>query len=427
VSKYLIIGGSAAGIGAVEAIRELDPAGSITVVSDEVCSTYSRPMISELVGGKADLETMLCREEGFWESKKVHVLSGRRAVSLNADECAIWLDDGQRLDYESLLIATGGNPFIPKIDGVGRDGVFTFTTISDASRLEERIKRTQDQKAVVIGAGLIGISVTEALVKRGVQVTIVELQNNILSLLLDSRASGIVEDAMRKAGVTIITGQSVQRIFGKPENDNNVGGIVLTEGKAIPCDLVIMAIGVVPRTDLVTGTPVKTNRGIIVDSFMQTNVPNVYASGDVAETFDFIANQNRVLPLWPLAVTEGKIAGYNMAGKKTSYSGGTNMSSLKYFGLPIVSVGVANPKDETCYEILSKYDSAKNLYRKIVLKDNVIVGITMVSDIEKSGILYYLMKNRVNVKKFKGELISDEFGLSKLPVSLRKRMCLGNL
>ena len=427
MSRYLIIGGSAAGIGAVEAIRELDTVGSITVISEEACSTYSRPMISDLVGGKADLQSMLCREEGFWESKKVQILSGRRAVGLNPDECVIWLDDGQRVDYEKLLIATGGNPFVPKIDGVNKDGVFTFTTISDAKRLQERIEGTQGQKAVVIGAGLIGISVTEALVRRGLQVTIVELQNSILSLLLDAKASGIIEDAMRKAGVTIIAGQSVQRILGKPENDNIVGGVVLTEGKCISCDLVIVAIGVVPRTDLVAGTCVKTDRGIIVDNFMQTNVPNVYASGDVAETFDFIANQNRVLPLWPLAVLEGKVAGFNMAGKKTSYSGGTNMSSLKYFGLPIVSIGVANPKDETSYEILAKYDPTKNLYMKIVLKDNVIVGITMVSDIEKAGILHYLMKNRVNVKRFKRELISEEFGLSKLPVSLRKRTCLGNL
>jgi NAD(P)H-nitrite reductase large subunit len=160
---------------------------------------------------------------------------------------------------------------------------------------------------------------------------------------------------------------------------------------------------------------------------MQTNAPNIYASGDVAETFDFIANQNRVLPLWPLAVMEGKIAGYNMTGKKTSYMGGTNMSTLKYFGLPIVSIGIVNPEDETPFEILTKHDSKENLYKKIVLKDNLIVGITLVNDIEKAGVLHYLMKNRVNVKKFKRELISDDFGLAVLPASLRNRICLGHL
>ena len=142
----------------------------------------------------------------------------------------------------------------------------------------------------------------------------VELQEKILSLLLDAKASDIVEDVVRKAGVNIVTGQSVQKIIGKPDNEGAVGGVILTKGDQVPCDLVIVAIGVIPRTELVAGTAVKTNRGIVVDNIMQTNVPDVYASGDVAEAYDFILNQNRLLPLWPLAVLEGRVAGYNMAG-----------------------------------------------------------------------------------------------------------------
>jgi len=427
MSKYVVVGGSAAGIGAVEAIREMDPAGLITVISEEPFPAYSRPMISDFLGGKASLQSMLCREDDFWMRKKVQLLAGTKVVSLNTADQTIRLDNGQSIDYERLLIATGGHPFIPRMDGLDKEGVFTFTTISDAERLSERIERIRGQRAVVVGAGLIGISVTEALVKRGLQVTVVELQGSILSLLLDAKASGIVEDTMRTAGVKIIAGQSVQRIVGKSDDENVVGGVVLTDGESIPCDLVIIAIGVVPSIEIVSGTQVKTNRGIIVDDFMQTNVPNVFASGDVAETFDYIANQNRVLPLWPLAVLEGKVAGYNMTGKKTSYMGGTNMSALKYFGLPIVSVGVVNSGDETPFEILSKHDSKKRLYKKIVLKDNLIVGITLVNDIEKAGVFHYLMKNRVNVKKFKRELILDDFGLAKLPMYLRNKICLGCL
>jgi NAD(P)H-nitrite reductase large subunit len=424
---YLIIGGSAAGIGAVEAIRELDSVGSITVVSEESCSTYSRPMISDFVAGKANHQSMLCRDEDFWQSKNVQVLAERRAIGLNSEERKVRLDDGQLVEYEKLLIATGGAPFVPNIAGIDKEGVFTFTKISDAERLVERIEKKPSQKVVVVGAGLIGISVTEALVKRGLEVTVVELQRNVLSLLLDAKASGIFEEEMRKTGIAIVTGQSVQRIVGNHENDDVVGGVILTGGERVTCDLVIIAIGVVPRTDFISGTSVKTNRGILVDSLMRTNVPNVYASGDVVETFDFLTNQNRVLPLWPLAVQEGRVAGYNMAGKKTSYLGGTNMSSLKYFGLPIVSIGVANPKDETQYEILTSSDPAKKTYRKIVLEDNRIVGTTLVGDIERAGILHYMMKNRINVKIFKHELVSDSFGLSKLPPSLRKKVCLGSL
>ena len=424
MSKYVIVGASAAGIGAVEAIREVDPVGTITVISEELCPQYSRPMISDFISGKATLEKMKCRDDHFWEKNEVQALTGRTAVRLNLADRYVELDGGDRVNFEKLLLATGGKPFIPKIEDADKEGVFTFNTFSDAERLATKTENAK--RAVVIGAGLIGVSVAEALTKRGLEVTMVELKDKILSLILDPTASEIVENVIKKAGVTIITGQTVQRIFGKPEDDSVVGDVVLTNGDQVPCDLVIIAIGVIPRMELVAGTDLKTNRGIIVNRFMHTNVPDVYASGDVAEAYDFVLNENRPLPLWPLAQLEGRVAGYNMAGKKTDYPGGTSMSALKYFGIPIISVGIANPKEDGTYEILVKHDSEKNLYKKLVLKDNVIVGMIFVNDIERAGIIFHLMKNCVNVKKFKQELISENFGLATLPSRLRKKMCLGD-
>jgi NAD(P)H-nitrite reductase large subunit len=421
--KYVIVGASAAGIGAVEAIRDVDPVGTTAVISEEICPQYSRPMISDFVSGKATFQRMLCREDDFWKINNVQALMGRTAVSLNLAEKFVSLDNGDKVQYEKLLIATGGKPFIPKMEGSDKEGVFTFTKIGDAEKLAEKLETAKS--VVVIGAGLIGVSVTEALVKRGLSVTLVELQEKILSLLLDAKGSDIVENVIRKAGVTIVTGQSVQRIVGKPANDRAVGGVVLTKGEQVPCDVVIVAIGVVPRTELVAGTEIKLNRGIVVDNHMQTNIPEVYASGDVAEAFDFTLNQNRLLPLWPLAVAEGKVAGYNMAGKNTEYAGGTNMSALKYFGIPVVSIGLANLKEENAYEVLVRHEPEKNLYKKIVLKDNVIMGITLVNDVERAGTLLHLMKNRVNVKKFKKDIITDNFTLAVLPAALRRTMCLG--
>jgi NAD(P)H-nitrite reductase large subunit len=421
--KYVIVGASAAGIGAVEAIRSIDSAGTIAVISEEECPQYSRPMISDFVSGKATFQRMMCRENDFWRQNKVEALVGRSAVRLNLAEKTLALENGDKVQYEKLLIATGGKPFVPKMEGSDKDGVFTFTKIADAERLAEKLETARS--VVVIGAGLIGVSVTEALVKRGLKVTMVELQPKILSLLLDARGSDMMECIIREAGLTIVTGQSVQRLVGKPENDRAVGSVILTNGEQVPCEVVIVAIGVVPRTELAVGTEIKLNRGIVVDSHMQTNVPDVYASGDVAEAFDFTLNQNRLLPLWPLAVAEGKVAGANMAGKETEYGGGTNMSSLKYFGIPVVSIGIANPKEEAGYEILTRYEPEKNLYKKIVLKDNVIVGITLVNDVERAGTLFHLMKTRVNVKKFKKGIVSDDFSLAVLPASLRKNMCLG--
>jgi NAD(P)H-nitrite reductase large subunit len=421
--KYVIVGASAAGIGAVEAIREVDQKGTITIISDEQCPQYSRPMISDLVSGKADFGKMMCREHEFWTDHNVQALTGRTAVSLNLADKYVELDKGDRVNFEKLLVATGGKPFVPKIEGSDKDGVFTFTTLSDAESLAAKLEKAES--AVVIGAGLIGVSCTEALVKRGLKVTMVELQDKILSLILDPTASEMVENVIRKAGVTIATGQTVKRIIGKPENDKVVGGAVLTSGEQLPCDLVIIAIGVIPRTELVTGTDVKTNRGILVDKTMCTNVQDVYASGDVAEAYDFVVGENRLLPLWPLAQLEGKVAGYNMAGKKADYPGGTAMSSLKYFGIPVISIGVANPKDPDAYETLVKHDPERSLYKKIVLKDNQIVGITLVNDIEKAGVLFHLMKNAVNVKKLKQELVADDFCLATLPRSLRRKLYPG--
>jgi NAD(P)H-nitrite reductase large subunit len=261
-------------------------------------------------------------------------------------------------------------------------------------------------------------------VKRGVEVTLVELQTRILNLLLDVTASNIVTRMMEQAGVHIVTSQTVKEIVGTPENGSSVGGVVLTNDETLPCDLVIIAIGVVPHTQLVTGTAVETNIGILVDRFMQTTVEDVYSCGDVAEVYDFILDERRPLPLWPLAYLGGRVAGYNMAGKKTEYLGGTAMSALKYFDVPIISVGLANPDENDGYEELVTHDPLKNHYKKIVFKDDLIVGMTFVGDIERTGIIFYLMKNRVKVGGFKKGLISDDFGLVTLPEPLRNRMLL---
>lgn len=422
MAKYVIVGASAAGLGAVEAIRDVDPAGTITVITEENCSHYSRPMISDFVSGKADLKKVNCRTEDFWKENNVEALVGQKVTALNFSERTVQLESGEKIPYEKLLLAIGGKPFVPKTEGSDKDGVFTFTTIADAQRIAAKIDAINAKAAVVIGGGLIGLSIAEALLKRGLKVTMVELQEKILSLLLDAKGSDIMEAVIKKAGVDIVTGQSVQKILGRPDNDGVVGGVLLTKGGHVACDLVIMAIGVVPRTELVVGSAVKINRGIVVDNMMQTNVPDVYASGDVAEAYDFVLNQNRLLPLWPLAVLEGQVAGCNMAGKKTAYSGGTNMSSLKYFGIPVVSVGLANPKDDPSLELLFKYEPQRNLYKKLVLKDNVIIGMTLVNSIERAGILFYLMKNAVNVKKFKQQLLDDDFSWAAFPVGLQRKM-----
>jgi len=424
MSKYVIIGGSVGGIGAVEAIREVDPKGTLTVISDEKVPQYSRPMISEYVSREATLDTMKYRGDEFWKDNKVQTLTGRTAIKIDFKKKQVLLDGGDKIDYEKLLIATGGKPFVPRMEGGEKEGVFTFTELSSAEQIESTLESSKS--AVVIGGGLIGVSASEALVKRGIKVTLVELKDSILNLILDKTASDMAEKVLTKAGVTVITGQTVKRILGQKNKEAAVGGVVMTDGTEIPCDLVVVAIGVIPRTDIVKETDLKLNRGIVVDRSMRTNIHDVYACGDVAEAHDFLIDGNRLLPLWPLAHLGGRVAGYNMAGKKAEYEGGTVMSSLKYFELPVIAVGNVNPEDASDVEVLVELKPEKPVYKKILLKDNKIVGFIFLGEIDKAGILFRLLKNRVDVSTIKDSLLDEEFGIVNLPEQLRKEMFVVN-
>jgi len=407
--KYLIIGNSAGGIGAAEAIREVDRVGKIAVVSDEPYPAYSRPLISEYLAERRPLERMLFRPADFYKENNIQAVLGGTVERLDTPARAVELDDGRRIGWGRLLLATGGLPIIPRIEGIDRGGVFTFTTLDDAKAIDQYLNH-RVERAVVIGGGLIGVSVAEALVKRGIRVTIVEMKERILNTILDEEASALEAETLRQAEVEVITGHTVAKISSY--RGDAVTGVTLDDRRPIPCKLVVLAIGVRPRTELVAGTGIKTNQGIIVDRRMATSCPRVYACGDVAEAFDFVYGENRLTPVWPNAYLGGRIAGFNMAGITREYQGGTAVNSLKHFGLAAVSAGMVNPPDDS-YELLSKkYDHS---YRKVVLKDGLVVGMVFVGDIEKAGIVFGLMKDRVNVAGFKQALVAQDFGLVSLP------------
>jgi len=265
---------------------------------------------------------------------------------------------------------------------------------------------------VVIGGGLIGTSATEALVKRGVAVTMVEMKNRILNAILDEEASAMVEKTLQNSKVDIICGHTVLKINSEA---GAVSSATLDDGSIIPCQLVIVAIGVQPRLELVSGTGIKVNRGVVVDRHMATTTPDIYACGDVAEAYDFIYGENRVTPIWPNAYIGGRIAGLNMASVPADYQGGTAINSLKYFGLDIVSAGMVNPPDDS-YEVLG--EKHNGTYHKVILKDGLVVGMVFAGNIEKSGIIFNLMKNKINAESFKSSLVREDFGLSSLPEEL---------
>lgn len=408
--KYLIIGNSAGGIGAAEAIRQVDKSGTMAIVSAEPYAAYSRVCISEHLASGCPLEEILFRPADFYETNGIQFFSGKKAERLDAKAHIITLDDGTRLKWQKLLLAIGGLPIVPPIKGIQSKGAFSFTNLDDAIAISQYIDGIEE--AVVIGGGLIGVSATEALVKRGIRVTVVEMKERILNTILDEEASSLEAAAMISAGVEIITGNTVTEINSDPQEPQKISSVALDDGRLITCRLVIVAIGVTPHTELAISGGVEVKRGILVDDSMATSKADIYACGDVAETYDFVHNANRLNPIWPGAYLGGRVAGFNMAGVPTAYRGSTIMNTMKYFGVDIISAGITVPPDES-YRVFSQHNG--DIYRKVVIKNNCVIGMVFAGDVEKSGIIFNLMKDKIDVSQFCELLTTDEFGLSCLP------------
>jgi NAD(P)H-nitrite reductase large subunit len=413
-TKYLIIGNAAGGVGTIEGIRTADKAGTITVVSSEPYEAYSRPLIAEYLTGERDFDGMRYRPAGFYKENAVTTLFSVGVTRLDATGHTAELTDGRIIVWEKVLIATGGLPIMPKTPGMEAKGVFTFISLDDAKKIKSHIAG-HNMSAVVIGGGLIGLSVSESLKKCGVRVTIVELRDYILNTILDAEAGVFAAGAVNKAGVNILTGRTVTQI--NAGSDGAVNGVTLDNGSNLACEMVVFAIGVRPNTDIAVGTGIKLNRGILTDRHMATNIPDVFASGDVAEAYDFTSGEVRLTPIWPNAYLGGRIAGFNMAGKVTDYPGGTAMNSLKYFGMEIVTAG-ATTTVPTGFDSIS--DAVNGTFRKLILKNGTIAGMVFIGNIEKAGIVFSLMKDKVNVGDFKNVLVASELNEAALPEAVYK-------
>ena len=415
-TKYLIIGNSAGGVCAAEAIREMDKVGSLTMLSDEPYPAYSRPLISEYLAQPYPVERMLYRTPDFYEKNKIRTIFGDKVVQVDTDEHTVKLESGKTLIWQKLLLATGGTPIFPKLEGTDLKGVFTFNKLDDAKAIDKFLNQHRSKaRAVVIGGGLIGVSVTEALIRRGANVIIVEMKDRILNTILDEETSALETEVLKQTGITIITDHTVEKINSYLPGE--VSGVTLDDGRLFPCELVIIAIGVQPRLDCIAESGIRINRGIIVDRTMATSAPDIYACGDVAEAHDFVHGENRLTPIWPNACTGGRVAGLNMAGTEAEYQGGTAMNAMKYFGVNIVSAGILTPPDDS-YEIIShEYNGT---YKKVIIKDGKVTGLVFAGDIEKSGIVYNLMKDGVDVSNFKKVMVAEDFGLAYLPEEIRQ-------
>ena len=412
--NYVIIGNSFAGIFAAEAIRRTEPEGEILIVSRERQHVYSRAMIHEMLAGMVQEPMVYLRDWDYYEKMRIGTLLGRTVTKINPDQHTVVSDDGV-LPYDRLLIATGGKAFVPPIDGLQQVQYHTFTTLEDARGLKVACEGRTD--AVVLGAGLIGLQCAEALRHVGLNVSVVEMADTVLPMALDQFASKIIVQELADEGIKLHLGDTIDLIVS---DDGQPTACKLRSGERVPCDLLVIAVGVRPDIDLAKDAGITTDRGIVVNDRMETSARHVYAAGDCAQGPEIISGMTMPIPVIPIASTQGMIAGYNMAGKRRAYKGGLSLNAMQFGGVQVVSYGFI--KDERDGEVLRVSDPAKRVYKKVIIKDGCITGAIFVRDIDRAGLFRHLIENRVDVTSFKEHLLAPDFGVAHLPAEVRNEM-----
>lgn len=401
---YVIIGNGIASLGAIDGIRKHDKTGKIIVVGAESTAAYGKSLTSYFLAGRIDSKQFSLRTDDYYSGKEVELRLGTVVVNLDLEHKNVIISTGEKISFDILLLATGGTPFAPQIKGLEGHGVYNFTAVKDAYKLISSLKDLK--RAVVIGGGLIGLKAAESLYSRGIGVTVVEKAERILSMAYDDEAARLVSSRIKEAGMQIRCGVEAKEIVR--DKEGRLRGVLLDDNSFLEAGAVVIAIGVISNTELAREAGLEIGSGIIVDDHMQTSCKNIYAAGDVSQARDVLFDKDKVVPIWSNAYTQGYYAGKNMAGKVSNYPGSLSMSSISFFGMPTISVGeVHPPEDAENYESYIFYDERKQYYRKLVFKEDILIGYVLVGDIDFAGMYTSFIKFKFKVDAHTREKLSQ--------------------
>jgi len=410
--RLLIIGNSAAGTAAIESIRKHDQESSIIQLSEEASPLYSRCLLSYYLAGSVPVEKIIFREDGFHEKMNVELYSGPkfRAANLNAEQKEVTCNNGEIFQYDRLLLATGASAKIPENIPKNIHGIFSLRTLEDAESIKENL--TNSKNVVVLGGGLIGMKAASALNECGLKTTVIIRSGRVLSQMIDHKAAHIIQRQMQEKQIDVLLHQDIDEVMSKA---GRLTGVKTTEGNIIDCDILIVAKGVTPNTDLIEDTAIEKNWGITTNPHLQTSQETIFAAGDVAEVFDIAIEDYTVNALWTCAIQQGHIAGLNMIDKTVAYNGALGMNSLNICDSSLVSFGITTPKEESNYKILTLNQPEQKVYKKVVIDENHhIKGIILVGKTDNAGVLLSLIQRRTDVSDFKDELLNDRFNFGTI-------------
>lgn len=427
---YLILGNSAAGTTAAEAIREHDPEGSIAIASPEPHPVYGRPLISYLLEGKTSLGRIGYKDAGFYDRIGATRLFGEgfEAVRLDAGAHAAAFSGGAAVEYGKCLIATGSIPFTPPIEGLaGRSNVCTFMTLDDALRAKELAAAAcekaaaegRESRAVVIGAGLIGLKAAEALSHLIDRVTVLELAPRILPAVLDAEGATILQRMLAGHAIDCRPGVSAQTVLG---DGDEAAGALLTDGSTLECDFIVAAVGVRPNTAFAVKAGAQQGRGLVCGPDLSTSLPDVYAAGDVVQVTDALDGAKRPLALWPNAVRQGRIAGEHMAGFPGAepFESAFAVNAVDFFDASLLTAGVINPpEDDARYTADVRADAEEGRYAKFVFRDGALAGYILLNRPDRAGIYTALIQKATPIGELDPAIFDDAPANLDFPGELR--------
>jgi NAD(P)H-nitrite reductase large subunit len=400
--KHVIIGNGPAGVVAAETLRKHDPAATITLIGDEPEPPYSRMALPYLMMGDiAEAGTYLRKEEGHYARLKIDLLRDR-VGGVDAGARNVRLESGGTLAWDRLLIASGSHPVKPEIPGVERAGVHPCWTMEDARRIIARA--APGSKVLQIGAGFIGCIIMEALVSRGVRLTVVEMGDRMVPRMMTPAAGAMIRKWCEAKGVRVHVAKKVKAIR-RTTGKEDVLIANLDSGDDIEADLVIVAAGVRPNIRFLHDSTIACATGVLVDATMQTSVPGVYAAGDVAEGIDFSTGARSINAIQPNAVEQARIAALNMAGRRVESRGNLALNILDTLGLISTSFGKwwGAPGGES----VELVDDAAYRYLSLQFDQDVLVGATAIGLTEHVGVLRGLIEGKVALGPWKARLLAE--------------------
>jgi len=398
--QHIIIGAGPAGVVAAETLRKCDPTASVTIIGDEPEPPYSRMAIPYYLSDNIDESGSYLRDPSKHYSQQNIELVQQRVEKVDSKAKTVTLSDGNTRGYDKLLLATGSRPISPPVPGLDLPQVHSCWTLEDARHIIE-LART-GANVVLIGAGFIGCIILEALVKRGIKLSVVETGNRMVPRMLNEKAGGLLKQWCANKGVDVHTSCTVESVTGTDKNEVEVS---LSNGSKLPASLVITATGVKPNVEMLQDTDIKLDLGVLVNRSMQTSDSDVYAAGDVAQGVDFSTGNFEVQAVQPTAVVHGRIAALNMSGNITEYHGTVNMNVLDTLGLVSSSFGLWMGVDGGEHSEL--YNPEEFQYINLQFDGEYLVGASTVGKTQHIGVLRGLIESRILLGSWKQRLLAD--------------------